>query len=49
LSIVKGIAERYGGSVDVASELGKGSTFSFELPLASVAEERTMAEPTREE
>ena len=32
LSIVKGIVERYGGRVGVESEVGKGSTFSFELP-----------------
>ena len=34
LSIVKGIAERYGGRVWLESEVGRGSTFSFELPTA---------------
>jgi PAS domain S-box-containing protein len=34
LAIVKGIVETHGGSVDVASELGRGSTFSFEVPVA---------------
>jgi signal transduction histidine kinase len=32
LTIVKGIVERYGGHVSVASEIGQGSTFSFDLP-----------------
>jgi len=43
LSIVRAIAERYGGSVDVQSEVGKGSTFSFVLPLCQ-AEEREPAD-----
>jgi two-component system, OmpR family, phosphate regulon sensor histidine kinase PhoR len=33
LSIVKHVIERMGGSVSVASQLGKGSTFSVLLPL----------------
>ena len=33
LSIVKHIVEMHGGSVDVQSEYGSGSTFSFMLPL----------------
>ncbi len=36
LNIVKSIVEAHGGEVSVASELGKGSTFSFTLPLADV-------------
>lgn len=32
LSIVTGIAERYGGRIWVESEVGRGSTFTFELP-----------------
>jgi PAS domain S-box-containing protein len=32
LAIVKSIAERHGGRVSVESQLGKGSTFYFELP-----------------
>jgi two-component system, OmpR family, phosphate regulon sensor histidine kinase PhoR len=34
LSIVRNIAERHHGEVGVASQLGRGSTFSFRMPLA---------------
>jgi signal transduction histidine kinase len=34
LSIVKGIMGRYGGRIWLESEVGKGSTFFFELPVA---------------
>lgn len=33
LSIVKGLVSAHGGSVDVQSELGKGSTFILTMPL----------------
>ena len=33
LSIVKGIIEKHGGRVEMASELGLGTTFWFDLPL----------------
>jgi signal transduction histidine kinase len=33
LSISKGLIEANGGTISVASEEGKGSTFVFELPL----------------
>jgi two-component system, OmpR family, sensor kinase len=35
LPIVAGIAESNGGSIDVASEPGRGSTFTVRLPLAT--------------
>src|SRR6266545_5665025 len=34
LAIVKSIVEQHGGNVSVESEIGKGSCFSFTLPLA---------------
>ena len=36
LSIVKHVAQRHGGSIDMHSELGKGSTFTLTLPAARV-------------
>ena len=33
LSIVKGIVEKHGGRIEMASELGLGTTFWFDLPL----------------
>jgi signal transduction histidine kinase len=33
LSIAKSFVEKHGGEIWVQSELGKGSTFSFMLPL----------------
>ncbi|CCW35417.1 PAS/PAC sensor signal transduction histidine kinase [Chthonomonas calidirosea] len=38
LSIVKHIIEAHGGQVGVQSEYGRGSTFSFRLPLLTTAE-----------
>jgi len=35
LSVVKAVAEAHGGSVDVRSSPGKGSTFALRLPLAA--------------
>ena len=43
LSVIHSIIESHGGMVEVASEVGKGSTFSIYLP-ASVATEREMKE-----
>ncbi len=36
LSIVKHIVQRHGGTLDIQSELGRGSTFRIELPAARV-------------
>jgi signal transduction histidine kinase len=37
LSIVKNIAERHNGSVNVISQLGVGSIFTFRMPVAQSA------------
>ena len=36
LAIVKAIVEAHGGRIEVTSQLGKGSVFSFGLPVAAV-------------
>ena len=50
LSIVKSIVEMQGGEVSVESELGKGSTFAFTVPIveAAAAGAAGVAEPARE-
>jgi signal transduction histidine kinase len=45
LAIARGIVEAHGGSIGVRSEVGRGSVFSFSLPVWS--EDDTVSEPRR--
>ena len=45
LSLARKIVLAHGGSIDVASELGTGSTFTVRLPVVEVDQ---VAEPRRE-
>lgn len=47
LSICKTIIERLGGNISVTSEVGKGTTFTFVLPLESTS--KTEAEKKEED
>jgi signal transduction histidine kinase len=38
LTISKSIVEAHGGQISVQSQVGRGTTFTFTLPLASVSE-----------
>ena len=35
LAIARGLVEAHGGTISVASELGRGSTFQFEIPVSA--------------
>ena len=37
LAIARSVVEAHGGHIHAESELGRGSTFTFDLPAASVA------------
>jgi len=47
LSIVRGILEKHGTSVRMASELGVGTTFWFDLPLEEADEDELRLEAER--
>jgi signal transduction histidine kinase/CheY-like chemotaxis protein len=49
LSISRRLVELHGGLIDVTSEIGKGSTFFFTLPLPKVVETHTRPDGRREE
>ena len=49
LSISRRLVELHGGLIDVISDIGKGSTFYFTLPLPKVVENRTRADGRRDE
>lgn len=40
LAIARSVVEAHGGHLDAASELGKGSVFTFDLPVATAAKNR---------
>ena len=47
LSIVRGILDKHGTSVRMASELGVGTTFWFDLPLEQADEDELRIEAER--
>ena len=45
LAICKGLVEAMGGSIGVASELGRGSSFTFDIPAPEQEAARTVGDP----
>ncbi len=48
LAITKIIMDRMGGSIDVESELGKGSTFTLDFPVETITKEQYEKDHTEE-
>ena len=46
LALTKRLVELHGGTITVTSELGKGSTFTFTLPLGQPGDLRGVTRPT---
>ena len=44
LSIVRGIIEKHGGEIRMASELGVGTTFWFDLALAQTDKDELLTQ-----
>jgi CheY-like chemotaxis protein len=49
LSISKGLVELMGGTINVTSEIGKGSCFCFQIPFEIIEEEKISISYTNEE
>jgi len=49
LSISRRLVELHGGQIDVTSEVGKGSTFFFTLPLPKVSDAQSRSDGRRED
>ena len=45
LSVVYGIIQRHCGTIDITSEIGRGTTFSITLPVTASTEEASLAAP----